>query len=176
MKKAKFMGVTLREKDIVLVKFKSLNDIIADGAANGQTYQDLIDETDMDEYMAAIIHGGHFMVSCVEDGDAYVYNHFRADRQFALHKEVVESVELVTCTDKFFCQEMQIAAVKVGSQLFINGSPLSPDLDEDSNRHYKINRHAKFLKMMENYITDRAVTNMLEQEAEGAKCQKKKRR
>ena len=166
--------------DIVNIKFKSINDIMAQ---SDMDYHSAEEHYEIGENIKAYLASGHFLVErevnvgnigCKEDLSAEtisVTNHIDNNWNFIVRASSVESIEIVNDSERFICSDLKIALIRVEDELFINGKPLVWNEEHDERVHNNDQRKLergkyenpkrKFLKIIENYIADMALKDSL---------------
>lgn len=160
--------------EIVNIKFKSLNDIMDNSK---EDFHETEETYSISENTKAYLAGGHFIVEEAYDPEEdekeciNIINHLDCNYEMTVYNEVIESMEIITESDKFVSKEHKILVVRVDDEMFINGQPLIWNeaqkerefLHEQKAGDYAVyeNPNRKLLKLFENYIADMALKESL---------------
>lgn len=167
---SRLLEVNPHKSDVVRIKFKSINEIIAN---SGMSYGDAEDLYEIADNFRAYLSGGDFLVSESyekEDGDDKGYivlkNHLDLSHHFRVYDNAIESIEIVQDSEKFLSIDHKLLVVRVDNEMYINGVPMiwneaANEKDFNRRKHnadkeYE-NPNRKLLKIFENYIADLAV-------------------
>jgi hypothetical protein len=164
-----------KRNEVVRIRFKTLDRILDD---SGLPFSEADDQLALGRNIRAVLQGGDFIVSEPVQGDdsdkfgqyITIKNHFDHDYEFDVHDIVLESIQIIDDPIMFSSQEMNLMVVRVGDEIFINGSPLIGDElenEQDFHRYGKNkgmpyeNKNRKLLSIFENFIADIAVKDSL---------------
>ena len=164
---SKLSTIAPQERDIVRVKFKSINDIVTQ---HKDVFDDADDTYEIGSNFKAYNRGGDFIVVDGyvkdEEGDEYIVvkNHLDCQHTFYIYKEVIDTIEIVEDAELFVSTDHRLLVVRVGDELYVNGKPLIWDEERQREHHISMgetgefkNPNRKLLKIFENYIADLAV-------------------
>jgi hypothetical protein len=164
-----------KRNEVVRIRFKTLDKILDD---SGLPFSEADDQLAIGRNIRAVLQGGDFVVSEPaqgNDSDKFgqyitIKNHFDHDYEFDVHDIVLESIQIIDDPIMFSSQEMNLMVVRVGDEMFINGSPLIGDELENEQDHHRYgknkgvpyeNKNRKLLSIFENFIADIAVKDSL---------------
>ena len=164
-----------KRNEVVRITFKTLDRILDD---SGLPFSEADDQLALGRNIRAVLQGGDFIVAEPaqgNDSDKFgqyitIKNHFDHDYEFDIHDIVLESIQIIDDPIMFSSQEMNLMVVRVGDEIFINGSPLIGDELENEQDHYRFgknkgvpyeNKNRKLLSIFENFIADIAVKDSL---------------
>lgn len=154
-----------QEGDVVRIKFKSINQIMAEGIGE-KPFHEVEEYYGIQSNIKAYIAGGDFLVEAeVTTDDNYkdnpyiqIKNHLDAEYGFAVHENAIESIEIRDAAEVFMSHDLKMIAVRIDHEMYINGEPLIWDEVEkvEDDEDYK-NNNRKLIRMFESFITDLAV-------------------
>lgn len=167
---ARINNITVKKGDIIEVKFKSFESILAFYKEHGFRTHDVIQMTGIADHLVSLSRGGLFAVESVSS-DYFQLPEIgrnqkpRVDRpeeitlcdhnneefdEWTINEHLIESIEVrEDVGDRYFSDKFQLSLVKVDGILIINGVPLDRSDKE-------------LINILEKTIADMSIRNMLE--------------
>jgi hypothetical protein len=170
-------GVTIKQGDIVRIKFRKLEEVMKDNRQQSRV-SDLLDFYGIDGHMPTFLQGvGHFKVTelrglndylkLARDNDTMarrnrknakaevvnleeiVIHDFNTDSPWHLNEILIESISVENeVADSYFSETHQLSLLLIDSTLYINGQPLTL-------------ADSKIMQMFEKVMADAAINNVL---------------
>lgn len=161
-----------QEGDVVRIKFKPINQIMAEGIGN-KSFHEIEEYFQIQSNIKAYISGGDFLVSAAICSDEEfehnpyieVKNHYDNEYGFCVHESVIESIEIIDAAEVFVSHDLKMLAVRIGHEMYINGHPMiwNERSQKSEDSEYE-NHNRKLIRMFESFIADLAVRDTFQQE------------
>lgn len=171
-KMATIKGVSIKNDDIVKVKFKPLGEIIELYEQEGWSPSSFLDESEIDTHLSALLSGGYFKVSDIMTGEDERYfpqlnnkargsyklmpeeisidNHLTNNGdEFTFNENIVEEITVEhDAADMYFSEKFKMNIMKINGALYINNELVTKE-------------DAKLIDILESAVSDLAIQKML---------------
>lgn len=176
-KMATLNGVSIKEGDIIKVKFKPLGEIISYYQQEEWSVSSFLDESEIDTHLTAVMEGGYFKVSDIVSGDDERYfpqsykqkhnnrnlmlqeisieNHLNGDGgEFTFNETIVDEISVEhDAADTYFSQKFKMNIMKIDGALYINNELVTKN-------------DSKLIDILESAVSDLAIQKMLAESVE----------
>lgn len=168
---ATIKGVSIKKDDIVKVKFKPLDEILAIYQKEDYFPSRFLDDSDIDQNLSAVLEGGFFKVSDVYVGEDDRYfpqlksdakgntadmpheieidNYLNGMNEFTFNEYIVDEISIEhDVAETYFSNKFKVNIMKLNGALYVNNELVTKD-------------DAGLVKILESAISDLAIQNML---------------